>query len=148
MIKLRDLSIDDIPAWHRLRAEIEAEAQTGEYGSVEEDAEEFDCTTADGHGAVVGAFDGAELVGYFSVDGQEPSGSLQPVQLGGGVTPRRNAQGIGSLLFPAMLRRGREVHAEHAPDVPVRFDITGNTDDTAQAGCSPRTVSDHTAGPC
>ncbi|EKX68754.1 GNAT family N-acetyltransferase [Streptomyces ipomoeae] len=133
VIKLRDLSLDDIPAWHRLRAEIEEEVQTGEHGSVEEDAEEFARTTADGRGAVVGAFDGAELVGYFSVNGQEPTGSIQSVQLNGGVTPRRHAEGIGSLLFPAMLRRGREIHAEHAPDVPVRFDITGNTDDTAQA---------------
>ncbi|MEU1179057.1 GNAT family N-acetyltransferase [Streptomyces sp. NPDC005820] len=32
-----------------------------------------------------------------------------------------------------MLKRSREVHAEHAPQVPVRFGITGNTDDTSQA---------------
>lgn len=132
VIKLRDLSVDDIPAWHRLRAAIEAEVQTGEHGSAEEDAEEFACITADGRGAVVGAFDGAELVAYFSVSGQEPTGSLQLVQLNGGVTPLRHAEGIGSFLLPAMLRRGRKVHAEHAPDVQVRFDITGNTDDTAQ----------------
>jgi mycothiol synthase len=32
-----------------------------------------------------------------------------------------------------MLQRGRAVHAEHAQDVRVHFNITGNTDDTAQA---------------
>jgi hypothetical protein len=82
---------------------------------------------------VVGAFDGAELVGYFSVIGREPAGSVQLVQLEGGVSPRWHGQGIGSLLVPAMLRQAREVHAARAPDVGVRFDITGSTGDANQA---------------
>lgn len=133
VIGLRDLTPDDIPAWHRLRAEIEAEARTGEHGSVEEDAEEFADIGAGGRGAVVGAFDGAEPVAYFSASAPEATGSVHPVELDGGVRPIRHGQGIGSLLVPAMLRRGREMRSARAPHLPVRFGITRDRDDMAQA---------------
>lgn len=129
---LRPLNTDDIPALAQHLAAVEAVDHTGEHYSEADLAEEFANPDFTLGKDVVGAFDDADLVGYFTVYPRSSAGTHQKVSLEGSVRPDRRGCGIGTRLVAAMVARADEVHAEQRPDLPATYSVTGLSDNVAQ----------------
>ena len=84
----RALGHDDIPALARLLAAAEAVDRTGEHYNEADLAEEFANPDIELGKDIVGAFDGDELVGYFSVYPRSTDGSHHKFHVEGTVAPR------------------------------------------------------------
>ena len=132
-ITLRPLTPADIPAWAHLLAEIEKVDRTGEHYSAADLEEEMANPELEVGKDFVGAYDGEELVGYFSILPRgEAEGHLK-VHVQGAVLPARRGQGIGTRLVAAMLARAEEASTERRPDLPAKLTTTGLSSDAAQA---------------
>jgi mycothiol synthase len=123
-VELRPLGNEDIPALARLLAAAEEVDRTGEHYSEADLVEEFANPDIELGKDIVGAFDGRDLVGYFSVYPRAQDGAQQKVHLEGSVRPERRGQGIGTRLVEAMLVRASEVHAERHPELPAKLMLT------------------------
>jgi mycothiol synthase len=132
-IELRPLRRDDIPDWNRLLAAVEAVDDTGEHTNEADLAEELANPDLQVGRDVVGAYDGAELVGYFLVYARSSAGDFAKIHLQGGVRPDRRGKGIGQLLVERMIARADEAHQELHPRVPAKLMTAGRTDNAAQA---------------
>jgi mycothiol synthase len=130
---LRALSHDDIPALARLLAAAEAVDRTSEHYNEADLVEEFANPDIEIGKDVVGAFDAAELVGYFSVYPRETDGTHHRFHVEGTVDPARRGRGIGTLLVDAMIARADEVHRERHPEMPARLGLSGISTNTSQA---------------
>jgi mycothiol synthase len=132
-ITLRGLDTADIPAWHRLLAEIEKVDRTGEHYNEADLAEEMANPDIELGKDIVGAFAGAELVGYFSVYPRSGAGELHKIHLDGGVRPDHRGSGIGTTLATRMRARALEAHRERHPDLKALLTVHGLAENTAQA---------------
>lgn len=132
-IELRGLARADIPAWCRLLADIEAVDDIGEHYDEGDLAEEMSNPDTVPGVDFVGAYDGAELVGYCSVYARSGVGEFAKIQTAGGVRPDRRGEGIGTLLVQRMLARADEAHAEKHPHLPAKITLAGLTDNVGQA---------------
>jgi mycothiol synthase len=131
-ISLRPLDRDDIPAWARLLADTEKVDNTGEHFSVADLEEEMDNPDVEVGKDFVGAFDGEDLVGYFSVMARGEAEGVFKVHVQGSVLPDRRGEGIGSVLATAMVDRGRAAALERRPDLPCRLTATGMSTNAEQ----------------
>ena len=132
-VTLRPLSTGDIPAHAALLAACEAVDDTGEHYSEADLAEEYANPDLDPAQDVIGAWDGAELVGYALVYPRSTDGTQQRVHLEGTTHPAHRGRGVGTLLVQAMLARADAVHAARHPDLPLRVGISGVSTNQAQA---------------
>jgi mycothiol synthase len=132
-VTLRALAHDDIPALARLLAAVEAVDRTGEHYNEADLAEEFANPDIEVGKDIVGAFDGPDLVGYFSVYPRATDGSYQKSHVEGSVDPARRGEGIGTLLVDAMLVRADQVHRERGAGMPAKLSLSGLADNAAQA---------------
>lgn len=129
---LRPLLHDDIPALAQHLAAVEEVDRTGEHYNEDDLAEEFANPDIEVGKDIVGAFDGADLVGYFAVYPRSADEIHQKVHLEGSVRPDRRSEGIGTQLVAAMIARADEVHAEQHPEMPAWYAVTGLTANTSQ----------------
>ena len=129
---LRPLTRDDIPAWVDLLAAVEHEENTGEHYGAADLAEELDNPDVEVGRDFVGAFDGEELVGFWSVLPRGVAEGAYKVHLNGSVRPDRRGEGIGTALVESMLARARAAAAERRPDLPARLSTTGLSSNAAQ----------------
>ncbi len=132
-IALRPLTRDDIPAWVELLAAVEKVENTGEHYGAADLAEEMDNPDTEVGKDFVGAFDGDEQVGYFSVMPRGETDGTYKVHVEGSVRPDRRGEGIGTELVAAMVARAVAVARERRPDLPSRLTATGMTTNTSQA---------------
>lgn len=132
-VELRALTTDDIPAWNRLLAAMEAVDRTGEHYNEADLAEELANPEIDPARDVVGAFLGDGLVGYFCVYPRSTAGEVHKIAMEGGVHPDLRGRGIGTVLATAMRRRALEAHAELHPGRKAFLTLTGPTSNQAQA---------------
>ena len=130
---LRALTHDDIAALARLLAAAETVDRTGEHYNEADLEEEFANPDIELGKDIVGAFDGDELVGYFSVYPRSTDGVHAKFHVEGSVLPTRRGEGIGSILVEAMLARADEVHRERHPELPARIGLTSISTNTSQA---------------
>jgi mycothiol synthase len=127
-ITLRPLDKSDIPALAALHAACEAVDDTGEHYNEADLEEEFDNPEIELGLDIVGAYDGDDLVGYFSVMARKDDSDRKAY--GFGLTrPDRRGQGIGTLLADAMVARATDV----AGDAPMRLLVSGVATNDAQA---------------
>ena len=122
---LRPLTRADIPAWAALLAAVEVVEHTGEHVSATDLAEEMDNPEVTVGTDFVGAYDGPDLVGYFSVLPRGEAEGAYKVHVEGAVLPARRGEGIGTALVAAMLARGTAAAAERSPALPARLSTTG-----------------------
>ena len=132
-ISLRPLTHDDIPALARLLAAAESVDRTGEHYNEADLEEEFANPDIELGKDIVGAFEGQELVGYFSVYPRSTDGEQAKFHVEGAVTPGRRGQGIGTELVRAMLARADQVHGERHPELPARIGLTSISTNASQA---------------
>jgi mycothiol synthase len=132
-VTLRGLARADIPAWNGLLADIERVEGSGEHYSEEDLHEEMDNPDIELGKDLVGAFDDGRMVGYFCVYPRAADGEVHKVHLEGSVHPDRRGEGIGTLLAEAMMTRADAVHAERHPALPVRYAVSGMSDNHEQA---------------
>jgi mycothiol synthase len=114
---------DDIPAWERLLAAIEAVDQRGEVLDEADLEDEFDSVWSDpGQNAVFVHADGAlAAFGWLRVvPGQR---AHHRITLWGGVHPDRRGRGIGRQVVSRQLQRALEVAPTLDPAVRVHLDV-------------------------
>jgi len=131
-IRLRPLTRSDIPGWADLLTRIEKDDRTGEHVGVADLEEEMANPEVVVGKDFVGAFDGPDMVGYYSV---LPRGEAERhfiVHVEGSVLPARRGQGIGTLLVAGMVERAACVRAEIRPDLPAKLTSGGLTSNLAQ----------------
>ena len=133
-LRLRPLTRTDVPAWAGLLADVEKVEHTGEHVSVVDLEEEMANPEVEVGKDFVGAFDGADLVGYCSVLPRGEAEGTYKVQVQGSVLPGRRGQGIGTRLVSEMLARGTAAAAERRPDLPARLTAAGLSDNAEQEG--------------
>ena len=123
-IALRPLTRDDIPAWAELLAAVEKVENTGEHYSAADLAEEMDNPDTEVGKDFVGAFDGDEQVGYFSVMPRGETDGTYKVHVEGSVRPDRRGEGIGTAAGRRHggPRRRRRAGAPPGPAVPADRD--------------------------
>ncbi|HEX6247989.1 MAG TPA: GNAT family N-acetyltransferase [Nocardioidaceae bacterium] len=131
---LRPLRTDDIPAWNRLLAAIEAVDRTGEHYNEADLAEEMANPELDPARDMVGAFLGDDLVGYFCVYPRSAAGDVHKIAMEGGVHPDHRGRGTGTVLATAMRRRALEAHAERHPGLAALLTLMGPATNADQAG--------------
>jgi mycothiol synthase len=107
-IVLRPLGRGDVPALARLYAEVEAGDATGEHYNEADLEEEFANPEIEIGKDLVGAFDGEQLVGHFSVMPRKSDGERKIYGFGA-TLPARRGEGIGTLLVGAMVARATEL---------------------------------------
>lgn len=132
-IGLRPLDRDDIPQWNRLLAAIELVERTGEHFSAADLEEEMANPEVEVGKDFVGAFDGDQMVGYFTVMPRGEVEETYKVNVQGAVHPDRRGEGIGTRLATEMLARGKAAAAERRADLPARITTTGLSTNSAQA---------------
>jgi mycothiol synthase len=131
-VHLHPLDREHIPAWNLLLAEIEKVDRTGEHYNEADLAEEMDNPDIELGRDLVGAFRGAELVGYFCVYPRSAAEGRHRIVLDGGVRPDVRGQGVGGLLAQAMRTRALQVHRERHPDLGAHLSLRGLSDNLAQ----------------
>lgn len=132
-ISLRPLTRGDIPGWADLLARIEKVDRTGEhYGAADLEEEMANPEVVLGKD-FIGAFDGPDLVGYYSVRPRGEAGGHFMLHVEGSVLPARRGQGIGTLLVAGMVKRASRAGAEVRRDLPARLVSTGLTSNLGQA---------------
>jgi mycothiol synthase len=131
-VTLRPLTHADIPTHAALLAAVEAVDKTGEHYSEADLEEEYANPDVEVGKDIVGAWDGDELVGYFSIYPRHADETHQKIHVEGSVHPARRGEGIGTLLAEAMLARADAVHAERHPEMPAKLTLSGLYDNTAQ----------------
>lgn len=130
---MRPMTKADIPAWNRLLADIEEVERSGEHYNEADLAEEMDNPDIELGKDMVAAFDGEQMVGYFSVYPRAAGAQCHKIMLEGAVHPQWRGQGVGTRLARAMMDRAEQVHAEQHPDVPVGYALSGRSSDHEQA---------------
>jgi len=130
---LRPLTRDDLPAWAGVLAAAEAVDRTGEHFNEADLAEEMDNPEIEVGKDMVGAFDGPDMVGYFSILPRGEGEGLYKIHVEGSVVPERRGEGIGTLLRDAMITRAEAAYAERGGELPLKLMATGKSDNTAQA---------------
>jgi mycothiol synthase len=132
-ITLRPLTRGDIPGWVDLLARIERVEHSGEhYGAADLEEELANPEVVVGKD-FVGAFDGPDMVGYYSVLPRGEAGGQFMIHVEGSVLPARRGQGIGTLLVAGMVERAAQVRAELRRDLPAKVTGTGLTSNLAQS---------------
>jgi mycothiol synthase len=131
-IRLRPLTRGDIPGWADLLARIEKVYCTGEHYGAAELEEEMAYPEVVVGKDFVGAFDGQELVGYYSVLPRGEAEGHFTIQVEGSVLPARRGTGIGTMLVAAMVDRAAGARTEIRPDLPARLTSSGLTSNLAQ----------------
>jgi mycothiol synthase len=129
-IELRALDKADIPAVAALYTAAEVVDDTGEHYSEADVEEEFANPEIELGKDVVGAFDGDELVGCFSVMARRDEDDRKANAFGL-TRPDRRGEGIGTLLVTAMLARAREL--QRVSGASLRLLTTGRADQADQA---------------
>jgi len=131
-ISLRPLTRGDIPGWADLLARIEKVDHTGEhYGAADLEEEMANPEVVVGKD-FVGAFDGQDMVGYYSVLPRGEAEGHFMIHVEGSVLPARRGEGIGTLLVAGMVERAARARAEIRPDLPARLTSVGLTSNLAQ----------------
>ncbi len=130
---LRPLTRADIPAWAGLLAAAEEVDRTAEHYSEADLEEEMDNPDTEVGKDFVGAFEGEDLVGYFSTYPRGTVDGQVRVNVEGSVRPDRRGRGIGTILAAAMVARARDVRDERDPTTALRMAATGLTRNEAQA---------------
>jgi mycothiol synthase len=131
-IRLRPLTRGDIPGWVDLLARIEKVDRTGEHFGVADLEEELANPEVVVGKDFVGAFDGPDMVGYYSVLPRGEAEGHFMIQVEGSVLPARRGQGIGTLLVAGMVERAACVRAEIRPHLPAKLACAGLTSNLAQ----------------
>ncbi|MEO6142930.1 MAG: GNAT family N-acetyltransferase [Dermatophilaceae bacterium] len=131
-ISLRPLTRGDIAGWADLLAQIEKVDRTGEHFGAADLEEEMANPEVVVGKDFVGAFDGPDLVGYYSVLPRGEAGGHFMIDVVGSVLPARRGQGIGTLLVAGMVDRAARASAETRPDLPAKLTSTGLTSNQAQ----------------
>jgi mycothiol synthase len=114
---------DDIAAWERLLADIEAVDQRGEVLDEDDLQDEFDSVWSDPeHNAVLVRAGGAPVAfGWLRVvPGQR---AHHRITLWGGVHPEWRGQGIGRQILDRQVQRARDVAPTLDTAVPVQLDV-------------------------
>ncbi len=127
---LRSLDKSDIPAVAKVCAEAEAVDDTGEHYNEADLEEEFDNPDLELDKDVVGAFDGDDLVGYFSLM-PRTSDEHRKVYLFGLTLPSRRGEGIGTALAEGMLARAAAIQRSYGK--PLRVLLNGVSTNQSQA---------------
>jgi mycothiol synthase len=131
-IRLRPLTRGDIPGWADLLARIETVDRMGEhYGAADLEEEMANPEVVVGED-FVGAFDGPDMVGYYSVLPRGEAGGHFMIHVEGSVLPSRRGLGIGTLLVAAMVERAARVPARMGRDLPAKLTGVGLTSNLAQ----------------
>ena len=131
-IRLRPLTRGHIPGWVDLLARIEKVDHTGEHFGVADLEEELASPEVVVGKDFVGAFDGPDMVGYYSVVPRGEAEGHFMIQVEGSVLPARRGQGIGTLLVAGMIERAACVRAEIRPHLPAKLTSAGLTSNLAQ----------------
>jgi mycothiol synthase len=129
-IDLRPVDKSHVPALARLHREAEAVDDAGEHYNEADLEEELANPDLELGKDVVGAFDGDELVGYFSVLVRKSDEDRRAYAFG--VThPERRGEGIGTLLADGMMARAAEIQQSYGG--PLRVMLSGVATNTDQA---------------
>jgi mycothiol synthase len=131
-ISLRPLTRGDIPGWADLLARIETVDHTGEHFGAADLEEEMANPEVVVGKDFVGAFDGKEMVGFYSVLPRGEAGGHVMIHVEGSVLPARRGQGIGTLLVAGMVERAARMRAEIRPDLPAKVTSAGITSNQSQ----------------
>jgi mycothiol synthase len=131
-ISLRPLTRGDIPGWADLLARIEQVDRTGEHFGAADLEEEMANPEVVVGKDFVGAFDGPDMVGYYSVLPRGEGGGHVMIHVEGSVLPARRGQGIGTLLVAGMVERAARARAEIRRDLPAKLTSVGLTSNLAQ----------------
>jgi mycothiol synthase len=113
------MTADDVEAWARLLADVEAVDRTGEHYTAADLAEEMANPEVEDLD-FIGAFQDGELVGFASVLPRGPGDGAFKVAVEGAVRPERRGAGIGTSLAKAMIARARQVAKVRRPDLATR----------------------------
>jgi mycothiol synthase len=131
-IRLRPLTRGDIPGWADLLARIEMVDRMGEHYGVADLEEEMANPEVVVGKDFVGAFEGPEMVGYYSVLPRGEAEGHFTIHVEGSVLPARRGQGIGTLLVAGMVERAARAGTEIRPDLPAKLTTAGRTSNLAQ----------------
>jgi mycothiol synthase len=129
---LRPLTVADVPAMVALLAAAELVDRTGEHLGAADLEEELANPEVEVGKDFVGAFDGDDLVGLFSVLPRGVTDGAYKVHVQGAVRPTRRGEGIGTELVRAMIARGTAAARERRPELPALLTTTGMSTNTAQ----------------
>lgn len=129
---MRPLTRGDIPGWVDLLARVERVDRTGEHFGVADLEEEMANPEVVVGKDFVGAYDGPDMVGYYSVLPRGEAEGHFNVDLEGSVLPSRRGEGIGTLLVAAMVERAACVRTEIHPDLPAKVSSVGLASNLAQ----------------
>lgn len=115
----RALTADDVPAWARLTAAIEAVDRTGENYDAADLAEELADPGLDpARDTLAAVTPEGELLAYAGLRGSPAGCDVDRVWLDGGVHPAVRGRGLGRRVLAWQERRGVELHGERHPEVP------------------------------
>ncbi|WP_426562878.1 GNAT family N-acetyltransferase [Angustibacter sp. McL0619] len=131
-ITLRGLSHVDIPAWAVLLNAAEKVDHTGEHYTEGDLAEELSNPEIELGKDLMGAFHGADLIGYFGVLPRGAADGRFTMHLQGSVLPARRGQGVGTGLVDAMIDRAKQAHRDRRPDLALKLKIDGSTANESQ----------------
>lgn len=129
-ITLKPLDKPDAPALTTLFAAVEEVDATGEHLNEADFVEEFDNPDMEVGKDYIGAYDGDQLVGCYSVLVRRSEGDRKAYGFGA-THPERRGEGIGGLLVEGMMTRLQELR--QAAGEPLRVLVEGTVDNTAQA---------------
>jgi mycothiol synthase len=132
-IRLGPLTRGDIPSWVNLLARIEKVDRTREHFGVADLEEEMANPEVVVGKDFVGAFDGPDLVGYYSVLPRGEARGQFTIDVLGSVLPSRRGQGIGTILVAGMVQRAARIRAEMCRDLPAKLTSVGLTSNLAQS---------------
>ncbi|MBA3372379.1 MAG: GNAT family N-acetyltransferase [Actinomycetota bacterium] len=115
---------DDVPAWQRLLAAVDAIEGQGEVPDDEELADEFDTAWTDPRrDALFGFDDNGSLLAFGWVQCTPGAVQLHRVRLWGDVHPEWRRRGLGRFLLAWLQARGQQIAADLPPNLPAVLEV-------------------------
>ncbi len=124
MLRWRAPTWDDVPAWRRLLAAVDAVEGHGEVPDDEELADEFDAAWTDPRrDALFGFDDTGSLVAFGWVQCTPGAVEVHRVRLWGEVHPDWRRRGLGRFLLAWLQARGQQVATDLPPHLPAVLEV-------------------------
>ncbi|MBH1935803.1 GNAT family N-acetyltransferase [Streptomyces sp. AV19] len=138
-IALRALTLSDVPALTALRAAAERADRSGMHFDETDIRSELTDPKLDLATDAVGAWQGAQLVGFATLYAPERVRDVVRFEAAAEVDPARRGHGVGGELIRWMRERARAVHAERGFDAPGELLLSGVATNTGLAALARRT---------